>query len=102
MIIQKKHFIFGNLGMLPSPWILQSAPYGLVQTVDLEIGNDQVNSSNAAKNGNFELDPGNLLYRNRQTILGALTITAIQTEFNVGDGNIYWIRSGKGWKHLKD
>jgi hypothetical protein len=86
-INQNKHFIFGDVGMLPAPWILQSAPYGLVQTVDLEMGSDQVNSSNSSKNGNLELDQGNQLYRNRQTILGALTVTATQTEFDVGDGS---------------
>lgn len=95
-INQNKHFIFGDLGTMAAPWILQSAPYGLVQTVDLEIGNDQVNSSNSSKNGNFELDQGNQLYRNRQTILGALTITATQLEFSVGDGQTRTFPVGYG------
>jgi len=99
-INENKHFIFGDLGMLPAPWILQSAPYGIVQTVDLEMGSDQVNSSNSSKNGNLELDQGNQLYRNRQTILGALTVTALQTEFNVGDGNTRTFPVGYGINQL--
>lgn len=86
-ITDNKHFIFNDQGTSPAPWILQSSPMGLVPSVDLEIGNDQVNSSNNSKGGNMELDVQNPLYRNRQVILGALTVTSILTETKTGDGS---------------
>jgi len=73
-IDQNKVFNFRSRAAFASPWILQSSPYGLVPVNDIEV------------TSNFELDVGNDLYRNRQTILGALD-TQLFTETNVGDGS---------------
>jgi len=70
-----KTLIFRSYQAIPSPWILQSAPAGLVNNVDLEVSS------------NLELDVGNDLYRNRQTILGAQDVTSTQAAFFVGDGS---------------
>ncbi len=66
--------VFQQLGNIPSPWILQSAPAGLVSTVELEMSS------------NFELDAGNTLYRNRQTILGAIDTLTTSATF-IGDSS---------------
>jgi hypothetical protein len=69
-----KSMVFQQLGDIPSPWILQSAAAGLVPTVELEVSS------------NFELDAGNTLYRNRQTIIGALDTVTLTATF-IGDGS---------------
>ncbi|HTJ49432.1 MAG TPA: hypothetical protein VL443_08280 [Cyclobacteriaceae bacterium] len=71
---ETKETIFRASDSVVSPWILQSAPDGLVPSVDLEI------------TSNFELDVENDLYRNRQIILGALETGAF-FETQKGDGN---------------
>ena len=71
---QNGSFVFGGTNAVAAPWILQSSPYGLVTTNDLEV------------NGDLQLDVGNDLYRNRQIIVGALnTLTASATL--TADGN---------------
>jgi hypothetical protein len=68
-----KHVIFHGESIVASPWILQSTDQ-VIPVVDLEVDDT------------LELDVSNDLYRNRQTILGALdTLTATAT-FN-GDGS---------------
>lgn len=70
-----KRFNFHPNGTTASPWILQSAPAGLVNIVDLEVNND------------LELDTSNDLYRNRMIILGAQGVTSTQTATFSGDGS---------------
>lgn len=70
-----KRFNFHANGAVAAPWILQSAPAGLVNVVDLEVNND------------LELDVSNDLYRNRMTILGAQGVTSTQTITFVGDAS---------------
>jgi hypothetical protein len=74
-IDQNKRFNFKANGTIPAPWILQSAPSGLVVTVDLEV------------NADLEMDVGNDLYRNRQILLGVQSPTSTQVASFVGDGN---------------
>jgi hypothetical protein len=71
---RRKAMVFRSSDSVVAPWILQSAPAGIVSTVDLEIDN------------NLELDVENDLYRNRQIILGALDI-GIFSETQVGDNS---------------
>jgi len=66
--------VFRSRGATASPWILQSVPYGLASVSDIEIDT------------NLELDVGNDLYRNRQTILGAFD-TANFVDSLIGDGS---------------
>lgn len=73
-IDQNKILNFRSRMANAAPWILQSTPYGLVQTNDLEV------------DSNLELDVENDLYRNRQIILGA-NDTATFVETKIGDGN---------------
>lgn len=70
-----KRFNFHANGTVAAPWILQSAPAGLVNIVDLEVNND------------LELDVSNDLYRNRMTILGAQGIIAPPPATFSGDGS---------------
>lgn len=69
-----RNAVFQQLGNIPSPWILQSATAGLVSTVELEVSS------------NFELDAGNTLYRNRQTILGVIDTLTTSATF-IGDSS---------------
>jgi hypothetical protein len=75
-IDQNKHTNFHNAGTVAAPWILQSAPAGLVSNVDLEV------------DSNLELDVTNPLYRNRQIILGALAPITPPPATYLGDGNV--------------
>jgi hypothetical protein len=75
-IDQNKRFNFHANGSVASPWILQSAPAGLVNNVDLEVNND------------LELDVSNDLYRNRMIILGAQGVTSTLPITFVGDGSV--------------
>jgi hypothetical protein len=73
-IDQSKTFIFRSSATVASPWIIQSATAGLVTVVDLEADDT------------LELDVGNDLYRNRQTILGAQDTLTTSALF-IGDGS---------------
>lgn len=69
-----KKLIFRSSQTVAAPWILQSAPAGLVASVDLEVSSD------------LELDVSNDLYRNRQTVKGAIDTVTASASFT-GDGN---------------
>ena len=73
-IDQNKNLIFRSTATVAAPWILQSSPAGLVQTVDLEVST------------NLELDVQNDLYRNRQIIIGAIATLTASATF-AGDGS---------------
>lgn len=70
-----KRFNFHANGVNAAPWILQSAPAGLVNIVDLEVNND------------LELDTSNDLYRNRMIILGAQGVISAPPATFAGDGS---------------
>jgi hypothetical protein len=72
---------FRLLQSVPAPWILQSAPAGLVNDVDL------LAPANTSRGNNFELDVSNDLYRNRQIILGAQDTLTPPPAIFAGDGN---------------
>lgn len=71
---QNRNLVFGGINAIAAPWILQSAPAGLVNVVDLEV------------TSNLELDVSNDLYRNRQTLLGVLA-PIVSSALFTGDGS---------------
>lgn len=73
-IDQSKTFIFRSSATVAAPWIVQSAAAGLVTDVALEVDDT------------LELDVGNDLYRNRQTIIGAQDTLTTSALF-IGDGS---------------
>jgi len=73
-IDQNKNPIFSTGFNIPAPWIAQSDFAKLTGFSDIEV------------NGDFELDVANDLYRNRQTILGAVGTSSF-TETKTGDGS---------------
>jgi hypothetical protein len=73
-IDQNKTFIFRSSATVAAPWIVQSASAGLVTDVALEVDDT------------LELDVGNDLYRNRQTIIGAQDTLTTSALF-IGDGS---------------
>jgi hypothetical protein len=69
-----KAFVFRSSATVACPWIIQSAPAGLVTNVDLEVDDT------------LELDVGNDLYRNRQIVIGAQDTLTTSSLF-IGDGS---------------
>ena len=71
---QNKAMNFRSRGAIAAPWILQSSPAGLLSSVDLMV------------DSTLELDVSNDLYRNRQTVLGAMDTGSFVESF-AGDGS---------------
>lgn len=79
-----RHVIFRAGASVASPWIVQSAPFGLVPAVDIDFDSD------------FAVDSSNDLYRNRQIVVGGYdTITPPPATF-FGNGTDKTVTLGYG------